>query len=284
MRTERFEKKSQPRFVTNVTSCALAGTALEFTHRQPKRVDLIKRVAVIFAMHDEALPFLKVMGVSAVKRQVCAGQPVMTFSRTVGEIELAVFLNGKDPVHKVDRVGTDAAALTTFIAIHETNPDLIINAGTAGGSKARGGRIGEVYLAAERAVFHDRRISVPGFSAYGRGEITLPPLKMLPTRMDLKTGVLSTGNSLDMIAAERRELARSAAALKDMEGATIVKVAQSFGTPVIVMKAITDLFDVRHKNTAAEFNANFGLAVRNLQNKLVELVQLLSTGVRLRDL
>jgi len=42
---------------------------------------------------------------------------------------------GKDPSSGVDSVGTISSALVTYAAIQSLKPDLIINAGTAGGFK-----------------------------------------------------------------------------------------------------------------------------------------------------
>ena len=53
-------------------------------------------------------------------------------------------------------------------AITHLKPDLVINAGTAGGFKQKGGRVGDVYIGTLHA-HHDRRIPIPGFSDYGRG-------------------------------------------------------------------------------------------------------------------
>ena len=57
-----------------------------------------------------------------------------------------VAINGTDTAHGVPAVGTVPAALTTYAAIAELSPDLIINAGTAGGFAARGAKVGDIYL------------------------------------------------------------------------------------------------------------------------------------------
>jgi 5'-methylthioadenosine nucleosidase len=67
---------------------------------------------------------------------------------------------GKDPSFGVDSVGTISSALVTYAAIQSLKPDLIINAGTAGGFKARGATVGDIFIASHSA-FHDRRIPIP---------------------------------------------------------------------------------------------------------------------------
>lgn len=66
-------------------------------------------------------------------------------------------------------MGTSPAVLAAHIAIQKLRPDLVINAGTAGGFQAKGGSVGDVYVSTCLR-HHDRRIPIPGFEAYGRGE------------------------------------------------------------------------------------------------------------------
>ena len=68
-------------------------------------------------------------------------------------------------------MGTVPAALTTYAAVQAFQPDLILNAGTAGGFRSKGSQICDVYVASGVA-FHDRRIFIPGtqYDAYGVGK------------------------------------------------------------------------------------------------------------------
>ena len=61
-------------------------------------------------------------------------------------MEVALVLPGSDPVHGVNRVGTVPAATTALAALTKFAPDLLLNAGTAGGFAYQGGAIGDVYL------------------------------------------------------------------------------------------------------------------------------------------
>lgn len=69
-------------------------------------------------------------------------------------------------------------ALSAFYAIHETQPDLVINAGTAGGFKSKGAAIGDAFISTVCA-HHDRRIPIPGFVPYGKGTHPSVPAKNL---------------------------------------------------------------------------------------------------------
>ena len=70
------------------------------------------------------------------------------------------------------------AALAAFYTIHETQPDLIINAGTAGGFKRIGAEIGDAFISTVCA-HHDRRIVIPDFVPYGKGTHPSVPTKNL---------------------------------------------------------------------------------------------------------
>lgn len=71
-----------------------------------------------------------------------------------------------------------AAALAAFYSIHETSPDIVINAGTAGGFKRQGAAIGDAYIST-KCSHHDRRIPIPGFLEYGKGDHDCVPCKNL---------------------------------------------------------------------------------------------------------
>ena len=64
----------------------------------------------------------------------------------------------------MDQVGTVPAALTTYLAIQAFQPDIVISTGTAGGFRAKGAAIADVFVSTGM-VNHDRRIPIP----VGRG-------------------------------------------------------------------------------------------------------------------
>ena len=69
--------------------------------------------------------------------------------------------------YSVDNVGTAAAALAAFQALTAFHPDLVISIGTAGGFKARGAQIGDVFVGTQ-TLNHDRRIAIPVSFCRGR--------------------------------------------------------------------------------------------------------------------
>lgn len=59
-----------------------------------------------------------------------------------------------------------------------------------------GGGIGDCYIGTS-FVHHDRRIPIPGFDTYGVGLRRAPECLKLIADLGLKSGVVTTGNSLD---------------------------------------------------------------------------------------
>jgi len=157
----------------------------------------VRTIAVIIAMEAEAAPLvahlgLKLRGASPFKGPL----PALVFSGEVGGATVHVCTNGKALGFGVDSVGTVPAALTAYNVCITLEPDVLINAGTAGGFKAKGGAIGDVYLATAFKN-HDRRIPIPGFDAYGVGTSSAAACPALRAAMGFKDGIVSTGNSLD---------------------------------------------------------------------------------------
>lgn len=85
---------------------------------------------------------------------------------------------GKDAEHSVDNVGTVPAALTIYLACQQYKPDLIISVGTAGGFRAQGAAIGDVFVGTT-TVNHDRRIPIPVLQTGCQGMLSFK-LGMLP--------------------------------------------------------------------------------------------------------
>lgn len=61
-----------------------------------------------------------------------------------------------------------SAAISAFIAVTQFHPDVIVNAGTAGGFRKYGAAIGDAWIGTQ-FFNHDRRIPIPGFDVYGKG-------------------------------------------------------------------------------------------------------------------
>lgn len=231
----------------------------------------IRRIAVIMAMRAEAEPVIDRLGLRAVDGL----RPELPMERYAGpgespDDDLLLVVHGEDPVHGTDCIGTQPAALAAFLVLDEWKPDLLVNAGTAGGFADRGARVGDVYAAADRFVYHDRRIPLPGFEAYGRGGYPAPDVSGMAEALGLKQGVVSTGNALDMTSRDREIMAAHDAEVKEMEAAAVAWVARLYGVPLLALKAITDLVD--RPESERQFAENLARASRALEETLARVI------------
>ncbi|MEM9608722.1 MAG: 5'-methylthioadenosine nucleosidase, partial [Actinomycetota bacterium] len=202
---------------------------------------------------------------------VPAGLPFAWHAGSVGGLQVAVTTNGVDPRHGVDNIATQPAALNTYVSIDRWAPDLVLTAGTAGGWAARGADIGDVYLSGGDLVFHDRRIGIPAFDEYGHGRYPTVDAAGLAARLALKTGVVTTSNSLDDPEPDRSIMRAHGADVKEMEAAAVGWVTWLLGVPVMAVKAITDLVD-HHTETAEQFQANLAMATDRLSDAVTAVL------------
>jgi 5'-methylthioadenosine nucleosidase len=152
---------------------------------------------------------------------------------------------------------------------------------TAGGFKAKGAGIGDAYLVTG-AKHHDRRIPIPGFTEYGIGDHTATPTPNLVAALGYKTGVVTTGNSLDHTPKDDELMTANDASVKDMEAAAIAWAAELTATPFIALKVVTDIVD-GDRPTQEEFFENLGAAARSLQDAVPKVVDFI-VGKRLSEL
>jgi 5'-methylthioadenosine/S-adenosylhomocysteine nucleosidase len=223
-------------------------------------------LAVQFAMAAEAAPFLARRGLRHAHTD-----PRYGFQFHEGD-GLVAAIAGTHPRYQVDSIGTISAALLTSSLLERYRPARLVNAGTAGGFEARGAQVGDVFLGAEVVVFHDRRIPLPGFEAMGRAHLPVWCDRALATKLGLKVGVVSTGDSLDCTPEDLAQLTALDAEVKEMEAASIAWVCERHGVPLLLLKAITDLVD-HPSPTSEQFVQNLSLAVARLTDALEALVE-----------
>lgn len=243
----------------------------------------ISTILIVIAMQTEALPLVAKFGLAedADGSVFPKGVPWVRYHGTYKGLHIDLVWPGKDIILGVDSVGTVSSALLTFASIQALKPDLIINAGTAGGFKAKGACIRDVYLPSHVA-FHDRRIPIPVFDLYGIGSRQTFSTPNLIKEVNLKVGRLSTGNSLDMSPQDEASILANDATVKDMEGAAVAYVADLLSVPAIFVKAVTDIVD-GDKPTAEEFMQNLIAVTAALDHAVTEVVDFIN-GKSLYDL
>ncbi|KAF3324819.1 5'-methylthioadenosine/S-adenosylhomocysteine nucleosidase 2-like protein [Carex littledalei] len=236
----------------------------------------ISTVLIVIAMHTEAAPLVSKFELveDGDKSMFPKGVPWVRYCGKYKDLYINLIWPGKDPALGVDSVGTISASLVTYASIQAFKPDLVINAGTAGGFKAKGASIGDVYLTSAVA-FHDRRIPIPVFDMYGIGAKETFSCPNLLKQLNLKVGKLSTGDSMDMSPHDESAILANDATLKDMEGAAVAYVADLLSVPAIFLKAVTDIVD-GEKPTAEEFLQNLVIVTAALDQAVTQVIDFIN--------
>jgi nucleoside phosphorylase len=234
----------------------------------------MQHIAIIMAMRGEAEPVLHRLQLRRQDHVFRSGLPFEVYQGNLKTLRLSLILSGTDPDNHVDNVATVPAALMTYLAIEKFAPDLVVNAGTAGGLAAQGCEIGDVYLSSGKFCFHDRRIPLPGFHLYGMGLYPAWDTAAIAHALRLKTGTISTGNSLDLLEQDLLIIEDNQAIIKDMEAAAIAWVCRILAVPMMAVKAITDLID-ENTPTETQFMENFNVACTHLHGKTFEILEYL---------
>jgi len=238
---------------------------------QPKT---IQNVIVVVAMASEARPFVEHLDLEPNTDFFPPEVPFLAYSGSHHGCALTVVTNGVDHVYGsgVDNCGTVPASLVTFLALQkDPDCDLIINAGTCGGFASKGAEIGDVFLTTGVAN-HDRRIPIPPFIPYGIGKINTIAAPHLVTKHGFKTGICTTGNSLDATEEDRKHMLANDASCKDMEAAAVAWSCQLYKKPYLGVKVVTDIVD-GDRATHEEFLENLHKAADSLQMALPKVIE-----------
>ena len=236
------------------------------------------------AMEAEAAPLRTALQMRSLERPAWGAALPPSLWHTParpGRCEVVLAVNGTDPRTGVDCIGSTAAGLATQVVLDACRsatgglPDLLLSVGTAGGWRRNGAEIGDVYLAWDRFVCHDRRIDLPGYDAFGRGDLPAADLRPHAEALGCRLGIVTTGDSLDESPVDAARIRASGAEVKEMEAAAVAWVGELHRVPVGAVKAITDLVDAEAP-TAAQFTANLATAATALQVTTIALLERLA--------
>jgi nucleoside phosphorylase len=216
---------------------------------------------ILTAMEAEARPIIERLGL--VDRGELA--PPLPFRAFEGD-RVALVTPGRDARWGVDNIGTQAAAMLTDAGLRRFAPRLALNAGVVGAFASQGAHVGELLNPTE-AIFHDRRIDLPGFREYGVGgypclDLGAPPWGPVEG-FALRRGVVSSGDALDAVEPERALMAERGVVAKDMEAASMAWVCALHGAPFASVKCVTDFVD-QPSQTTEHFLANLETACARL--------------------
>jgi nucleoside phosphorylase len=230
-----------------------------------------KRIVLIIAVETEARPIIDGLGLNH-KGKLLSPLPMEFYEGRHNSLNIDLITSGKCDRFNVDNVGPQAAILNAATAIGRLQPDLIINPGTAGGFVSAGARIGDVYLSYPMICYHDRRIPIPGFDAYGIGSYYCFDTRGIAKSLGLKTGIVSTGSSLDYTDKDLELIKSYGGVVKEMEAASIAWVADLYKTPFFAVKSITDLVD-NSTPTEEEYLRNLTSASIALSREVVRIIK-----------
>lgn len=207
-----------------------------------------KPFLIVMAMREEAGPLIKKLALAPIKKVFGAELPTMGYrGRLSSGRPVYLLLNGIDPATKMDMIGTQMATLTAILGIRTFTPAVVFNFGTCGALSSKGARIGDIYLCRDKVWFHTRRIPVTGWDEYSKGGFPCPDVSALAKSLALKTGILSTTDSLDHPPFDAKRFDSIGADIADMEGAAIAWMAHLYKLPYYGLKAVTDLMDLDRK-------------------------------------
>ena len=241
----------------------------------------IQRVLLHYAMSAEAADLVGRLGLRS-ERALHRSLPARIRSGRVGSVEVTHCTNGLDDVHKVDRVGLEAAAVTAWCCLSDFEADLYVNAGTCGGFTNRGAIVGRSYLG-NRFLYHDHRIPLPGFREMGEARIPGRAWPAIEGLLEVETGPISSGSSLDTTDAELEFFEREGVVAKDMEATAIAAVCQDAKVPFMALKTVTDLVD-HPEPSQDQFLRNLASSADRLTDQVEALLVFLGRGVTLGQL
>ncbi len=184
------------------------------------------------------------------------------------DCELILAISGKSK--RFPRANCLGSSITQMVqeAVRILRPDVIINAGAAGGVGKEGARPGDVYVS-ESFKFHDRNPGDDNHKAYCIG--SYPSFPVAEEVLGFKKGIVTTGNSMPSHPEEDKQIKENAAVVKDMEAAYIAELLHRMeGSKIeyFSIKAITDIID-SHEDVQEQFDRNF-----NMIEKLVGAIHI----------
>ncbi len=202
----------------------------------------IQQVGIFCALEVEAEPIISGLGLKPAPSPD-PSMPMQFFTGKRKKIEVSLVTAGKDARHIVDNVGTNAAVLGTYLLLQSFRPQLVLNVGTAGGMQTSGLNIADVCIAQGTARFHDRLTSIEKYQKYARGDYPIAEASHLARILNLKLGVVSSGNGFDQDPTGMAYLIKEGANLKEMEAAAVGWVCWMKGIPFLPVKGVTDYIE-----------------------------------------
>ena len=258
-------------FIFLLQAVVLSFSAINASYSAAPAPHPIQKILLVVAMDTEAQPIINTLHLKPLAHSF-SGLPMRGYMGKQGKSTILLMINGQDPVHKVQNIGTEAATLSTYLGVEFFHPDLIISIGTAGSVIESGAALLDIYLS-QKIYFIDRRIPMEGYSDYGRGGYESLPLPFIQKKLGLRAGVVCSEGSFDEEQVDYKMFLKEHCSAIDMEAAGVAWVAMLTKTPMIALKGITNY--VRGEHIHDEFNKNLPVVTTNLSQKLKRLISML---------
>lgn len=231
----------------------------------------IQKILIVVAMDTEANPIIQALQLRPLNHSF-SNLPMRGYIGQQGKIKVLLMMNGQDPIHHVQNIGTEAATLTTYLGIDFFSPDLVISIGTAGGVVENHSRLTDIYFS-EKIYFFDRRIPMKGYQAYGLGAYHSVSFPLIEKKLKLHHGIVCSGDSFDEEPIDQRMFLTLHCSAVDMEAAAVAWVSQLKKIPMIAIKGITNI--VKGPHIHAQYEKNLPLVTAKLANALKLFILLL---------
>lgn len=227
------------------------------------------KIAIIGAMEEEVLILREAMENKEVK--TIAGSEYTT--GTLRGVNVILLRSG---------IGKVNAAMTTSVLIHEFQPDVIINTGSAGGLSPEL-QVGDIVISSE-VRHHDVDVTAFGYE-YGQvpqlpaafiADARLIQIAAACAEVDQKVktvkGLIATGDSFMNDPVRVQAIAEKFTNLQavEMEAAAIAQVAHQFNVPFVIIRALSDIAGKESDISFEQFLPKAGLHSANLVMKMTE--------------
>lgn len=226
-------------------------------------------IMLMIIMEEESKPLIQALSLTPdpnFSNPICD-----CLTNSYKSLKLFLFKPKKDPKFNCDSVGSEIAALTTYIGINYCKPDLLINAGSSGGilNNTQELNIGDVCVAKEGIAFFDREMIIKEFEDYQNGKYEIVLFEKIVKKLNLKEVIVGTTSSFtnDPSLAKKQNVH-----VVEMEAAAIGKVCFWFRVPFFVLKVISDVDEPDQQKKAKMFENHLGNVSEILACKIQEFL------------
>lgn len=230
---------------------------------------MIATILIVVAMQQEANFFIKDLKLEK-KGFLKKGFPPTLYEGKLNKKKVYLVVNGMSSYPNVDNVDSQAAVLSTTLGILKFHPNLVISAGTAGGSLAKDAHIGDVFVSTQND-FMSRRI--PGaYANYGYGlykSYALPA--QLIKRLALKSGVVCSSDSFNDSPTDTKVSKKLDCSVEEMEAAGVAWVSSITNTPMFSLKVITD--NTATSSSYKQYEKDFEMTMPKLSYSLKAIIE-----------